>query len=72
VTVVLFDCQIVFLDRLIADIRTASGVAIARADVIRALVDALGESDLDLTRGHSETDLKIILAERLRRQGVTD
>jgi hypothetical protein len=31
VTVVLFDRQIVFLDRLSADIRSASGVAISRA-----------------------------------------
>src|SRR4051794_39589615 len=49
VTVVLFDRQIVFLDRLGADIRAASGVAISRAHVIRALIDALSESDLDLT-----------------------
>src|SRR5918996_969499 len=46
VTVVLFDRQIVFLDRLGADIRAASGVAISRAHVIRALIDALSESDL--------------------------
>jgi hypothetical protein len=39
----------VFLDRLGADIRAASGVAISRAHVIRALIDALSESDLDLT-----------------------
>ena len=50
VTVVLFDRQIVFLDRLGADIRAASGVAISRAHVIRALIDALSESDLDLDR----------------------
>ena len=67
VTVVLFDRQIVFLDRLSADIRAASGVAISRAHVIRALVDALGESDLDLTGTRSEADLKAILAARLSR-----
>src|SRR5512134_2258915 len=54
VTVVLFDRQIVFLDRLSADIRASSGVAISRAHVIRALIDALGESDLDLTGTRSE------------------
>src|SRR5687767_7829661 len=67
VTVVLFDRQIVFLDRLGADIRAASGVAISRAHVIRALIDALSESDLDLTGTRSEADLKAILTARLGR-----
>ena len=67
VTVVLFDRQIVFLDRLGADIRATSGVAISRAHVIRALIDALSESDLDLTGTRSESDLKAILTARLGR-----
>src|SRR5919198_1341562 len=67
VTVVLFDRQSVFLDRLGADIRAASGVAISRAHVIRALIDALSESDLDLTGTRSEADLKAILTARLGR-----
>ncbi len=50
VTVVLFDRQIVFLDRLGADIRTGSGVAIKRAHVIRALIDALTGLDPHLDR----------------------
>ena len=70
VTVVLFDRQIVFLDRLGADIRAASGVAISRAHVIRALIDALTESDLDLTGTRSEADLKAILSARLGRYRV--
>jgi hypothetical protein len=67
VTVVLFDRQIVFLDRLGADIRASSGVAISRAHVIRALIDTLGESDLDLTGTRSEADLKALLTARLGR-----
>ena len=67
VTVVLFDRQIVFLDRLGADIRATSGVAISRAHVIRALIDALSESDLDLTGTRSESDLRAILTARLGR-----
>jgi hypothetical protein len=70
VTVVLFDRQIVFLDRLGADIRAASGVAISRAHVIRALIDALSESDLDLTGTRSEADLKAVLTARLGRYRV--
>src|SRR5438477_3592967 len=61
VTVVLFDRQIVFLDRLGADIRAASGVAISRAHVIRALIDALSEAGLDLTGTRTAAELKAIL-----------
>jgi hypothetical protein len=67
VTVVLFDRQIVFLDRLCADIRATSGVAISRAHVIRGLVDALTESDVDLTGTRSEADLRALLTARLAR-----
>lgn len=67
VTVVLFDRQIVFLDRLCADIRATSGVAISRAHVIRGLVDALTESDVDLTGTRSEADLRAVLTARLGR-----
>src|SRR5262245_62833605 len=67
VTVVLFDRQIVFLDRLGADIRAASGVAISRAHVIRALIDALGEYDIDLTGTRSEAELKGVLSAHLGR-----
>lgn len=70
VTVVLFDRQIVFLDRLGADIRATSGVAISRAHVIRALIDALANSDLDLTGTRSEADLKAILTARLGRHRI--
>lgn len=67
VTVVLMDRQIIFLDRLVADIRATDGVAISRAHLVRALVDALSESDLDLTGTRSESDLKRILADRMAR-----
>jgi hypothetical protein len=65
VTVVLLDREIVFLDRLLADIRAASGEAISRAHLIRALIDALAESDLDLTACRSERDLNKVFVERL-------
>src|SRR6476660_8227430 len=65
VTVVLFDRQIVFLDRLGADIRASSG-----AHVIRALIAALSEADLDLTGTRSEADRKAILTARLGRYRV--
>ena len=67
----MMDRQIVFLDRLIADIRAANGASISRAHLIRALIDALAESDLDLTNSHSERDLKNVLTARLRRGSNT-
>jgi len=67
VTVVLMDRQVVFLDRLMGDIRAAHGARIGRAQLIRALVDALAESDVDLTNSCSEEDLVRVLATHLRR-----
>lgn len=65
VTVVLFNRQIVFLDRLAANIRAQSGAAISRAQLIRALVDAVADADIDLTSSTSEADLKATLLARL-------
>lgn len=65
VTVVLFNRQIVFLDRLAANIRARSGAAISRAQLIRALVDAVGASDIELTAATSEADLKASILARL-------
>ena len=67
VTVVLFDRQIVFLDRLAANIRAQSGAAISRAQLIRALVDAVSDADIDLTASLSEADLKATILSRLGR-----
>ena len=67
VTVVLFNRQIVFLDRLAANIRAQSGAAISRAQLIRALLDAVTDADIDLTTAMSEADLKATLLTRLGR-----
>src|SRR5918912_1278915 len=67
VTVVLFNRQIVFLDRLAANIRAQSAAAISRAQLIRALVDAVTDADLDLTASTSEADLKTTVLARLAR-----
>jgi len=67
VTVVLFNRQIVFLDRLAANIRAQSGAAISRAQLIRAVVDAIADADLDLTTATSEADLKATILARLGR-----
>jgi hypothetical protein len=67
VTVVLFNRQIVFLDRLAANIRAQSGAAISRAQLIRALLDAVADADIDLTSSMSEADLKATILARLGR-----
>lgn len=67
VTVVLFNRQIVFLDRLAANIRAQSGAAISRAQLIRAVVDAISDADIDLTTATSEADLKVTILARLGR-----
>jgi hypothetical protein len=65
VTVVLFNRQIVFLDRLAASIRAQSGAAISRAQLIRALLDAVADADIDLTSAVSEADLKATILARM-------
>ncbi len=67
VTVVLFDRQIVFLDQMAARIRALSGAAVTRAQLIRALLDAVGEAEIDLTAAESERDLKTAILARLGR-----
>lgn len=58
ITVDLFERQVIFIDRLSVDIREQTGAVIKRAGIIRALVDALVESGIDLTGSTSETEIK--------------
>jgi len=65
VSVVLFDRQILHLDRLVTDIRGKSGKILNRAEIIRALIDALIESGIDIDSVTSEADLRARVARRL-------
>ena len=65
VTVVLFDRQIVFLDRVAANIRAQNGAAMSRAQLIRGVLDAVADADVDLTSATSETDLKSTILSKL-------
>jgi hypothetical protein len=67
VTVVLFDRQIHFLDGLAATIRAQRGVGISRAQLIRALIDAVNDAKLDLTASTSEAEVKAALVALLTR-----
>ena len=71
VTVVLFDRQIEFLDSLGRSIRGRTGAVLSRAQLIRALVDAVADAGLDLSSTRSESDLKASLVSRLGRIGLT-
>src|SRR5438309_7663149 len=65
VSVVLFDRQIVHLDRLATDIRGRSGRPFNRAEIIRSLIDGLIDSGMDITGTVSEADLRARVARRL-------
>jgi hypothetical protein len=65
VSVVLFDRQIHDLDRLTRDMRDRNGKAMNRAEVIRALIDGLIESGMDLAGAGSEATLRARIARRL-------
>jgi hypothetical protein len=65
VSVVLFDRQIVHLDRLVTDIRGKSRKVLNRAEIIRALIDGLIDSGMDVTGSGSEADLRAKVARRL-------
>ncbi len=65
-TVVLFKRQIFYLDQLALEIRTTTGNTISRAAIIRALIDALEISNVDLTKITSEAEMKAILVENLK------
>lgn len=66
-SVVMMDRQIVFLDELAVDIRKQSGAVIRRAEIIRALVDALAESGVDVAGVTSEEDLRNLLTAKLKK-----
>ena len=67
VTVELFERQISFLYHLSNDIRVKTGAAVKRAEIIRALIDAIADSGIDLTSAASEAELKTALTEAMKR-----
>lgn len=66
VSVVLFDRQIVRLDRLANDIRQKTGGAVNRAALIRAVIDGVLDSEVNLKTIGSERELRVRIAEYLR------
>ena len=66
VSVVLFDRQVVRLDRLASDIRQRTGRSVNRAALIRAIIDGLFDSDIDVKTIGSERELRARIARHLR------
>jgi hypothetical protein len=65
VSVVLFDRQIAHLDDYHASRRGRKGKPLNRAEIIRALIDGLIESGMDINAATSEADLRARVARRL-------
>jgi hypothetical protein len=72
VSVVLFERQIVDLDRLVTNVRRTRGQAMNRTEVIRALIDGLIGSGLDLAKHGSEATLRAHVAQCLSRPRLID
>lgn len=66
VSVVLFDRQVVRLDRLASDIRQKTGQVVNRAALIRAVIDGLFDSGVDIRTIGSEQELRARIAHRFR------
>jgi hypothetical protein len=62
---VLFDRQILHLDRLAIAMRGKSGKLLNRAEIIRALIDGLLDSGMDVRGTVSEAELRARVARRL-------
>jgi hypothetical protein len=65
VSVVLFDRQIRQLDGMATGIREKNGKGLNRAEIIRALIDALLDSGMDITATASEAELRARVSRRL-------
>lgn len=68
ISVVLMNRQIIALDELAVSMRKQTGVVLRRAEIIRALADALIDSDIDISGATEEADLRMILTAALRRR----
>lgn len=66
VTALLLSRNVLFLDGLSLDIAKRTGASIARAEILRGMIEAVEESGVDLAGVTTEEELKTILLDRLR------
>jgi Arc/MetJ-type ribon-helix-helix transcriptional regulator len=67
ITVVLLDKQIHWLDQLASTIRLNTKAAVSRAELIRAAIAAIEESEMDISHLNSEENIKNFLLEKLKK-----
>jgi hypothetical protein len=65
VTLALGEDQILRLDRLTIDIRAATGAVITRGEAVRAILDAVPSTEIDVAAVRSESDLCCAIVTRL-------
>ena len=58
--------QIVYLDTIATTIRANGGPIIKRVDILRAMIDAVEESSLDLANANSREEIKALIAAQLQ------
>lgn len=59
--------DLVYLDRLTADIRDATGAAMTRSAILRPLLAALRKSGIDLRQVRSEAELERLFRAHLQK-----
>lgn len=68
VTVVLLDRQIHWIDNLASEIRLNTRAALSRAEILRAMIDAVAESGIELSRVQSDVEVKDLLLKSLKQE----
>lgn len=68
-SVVLFERQVASLDRVTQKVRKKIGKTMTRAEIIRALIDSLIASGIDVTKHASEAALRTHVSQRLTSRG---
>jgi hypothetical protein len=66
VTVILLDRQVDWLDQLALNIRSKTKYSASRAEILRAMIDAIQESEIDLTVVKSETEIKQTISNQIK------
>lgn len=65
ITLAIGEDQIILLDRLTIDIRASTGTIITRGEVVRAIIDAVQLTELNLGSIKCEDDVRCAIANRL-------
>jgi hypothetical protein len=66
VSVVLFDRQVVQLDRMVVAMRAHGKTTLNRAGIIRGLIDGFLDSQMDITTIRSEKELRSFISRPIR------